>query len=86
MYIGFPTIPFLATDFQTGVNLFDVITSEDKLPVASTTNRVFIFLPERMNELDAVEAAYPGGRETAVAGFYANPLFIAYEVSVNSDQ
>ncbi len=81
MYIGFPTIPFLATNFQADVNLFDVLTPEDKLPVSSNPNLVFIFLPERATELPAVQAAYPGGTETAVSGHYADPLFIIYEVT-----
>lgn len=80
MYVGFPTIPFLVQDFQAGVNLFDVNAPGEKLPVASNPNQVFIFLPERSGELTEVKTAYPGGTERAVSGFYANPLFVVYEV------
>jgi hypothetical protein len=80
MYVSFPTIPFLVTDFQAGVNLFDVPEAGAELPPADTPNRVFIFLPERANERTAVEEAYPGGQIRSLSGFYANPLFYAYEV------
>ncbi|MCB8951351.1 MAG: glycosyltransferase family 39 protein [Ardenticatenales bacterium] len=80
MYVDFPTIPFLSTEFQPDVNLFDV--DEPGVPDTSLTaqNLVFIFVPERSLEVQEVEAAFPNGELTTFEGVYANPLFYAYKV------
>jgi hypothetical protein len=80
MFISFPTIPFLASDFQGGINLFDVNEPNASLPSAPTPDLTFIFLPERINELATVRALHPNGRERTFAGFHADPLFYVYEV------
>jgi 4-amino-4-deoxy-L-arabinose transferase-like glycosyltransferase len=81
MYVGFPTIPFLATNFKENVNLFDVVEPNATLPLPSTPNQVYIFLPERLGEAQAIQEQFPGGQLQAFAGFHADPLFYAYEVS-----
>jgi hypothetical protein len=81
LYIDFPTLPFLLTDFEAGVNLFNVESPEAVLPDAPTENLVFIFLPQREVELAAIQNQYPGGSRLQFDGFYATPLFITYEVS-----
>lgn len=78
MYAGFSTITYLATDFTTQANLFDVIDAAD-VPRAPTANVVHIFLPERAAEMPAVEAAHPGGLELSFSGYFADPLFLVYE-------
>ncbi|MCA9917856.1 MAG: methyltransferase domain-containing protein [Anaerolineales bacterium] len=79
LYIDFPTFPYLLTDFQAGVNLFNVDSPEAERPLAATTNQIFIFLPQRQAELVAVEQAFPGGTSRQVNGRYATPLFIVYQ-------
>ena len=79
MYVGFPSITFLAQDFQDGTNLFDVSAPNAALQPAATSNVVHIFLPERQNELTAVQAAFQGGQTETVDGYYASPLFLTYK-------
>ncbi len=81
MYINFPTIPFLVTEFQANQNLFDVAESTGS-PTPSSQNVSFIFLPERAGEIDAVEEMYPNGRAYSLPGHHANPLFYIYEVEL----
>lgn len=81
MYVGFPTIPYLVTDFRTGENLFDVEEPTADLQPTQAASRVFIYLPEREGELAAIEAQYPGGTLRRFDGYYAQPLFLAYEVT-----
>ena len=80
MYVTFPTIPFLATDYQADVNLFDVVEEGSELPPAQTDNQVFIFLPERLHELEALQMLYPNGRLQTFSGYDADPLFFSFEV------
>ncbi|MEZ4643747.1 MAG: glycosyltransferase family 39 protein [Chloroflexota bacterium] len=81
MYVSFPTIPLLAADFQANVNLFDVPPAPDNtVPLPTTTNQVFIYLPERQTELLETQAALPGGDIRSFPGVYADPLFFVYEI------
>jgi hypothetical protein len=80
LFIDFPTLPYLLTDFQAGANLFNVESPEAELAAAATTNQIFIFLPQREAELAAVESQFPGGQRSQVNGYYASPLFIVYEL------
>lgn len=79
MYVGFSTLTYLATDFEANLNLFDVITFADR-PRAPTSQVVHIFLPERLEELSAVQAEWPAGDLRTFQGYLASPLFVAYEV------
>ncbi len=79
MYTDFPTIPFLAPEFQRGYNLFDV-EPNGELPSSSTANQLYIFLPERVEEMTQVQAQFPGGETKSFAGYYADPLFYVYQV------
>ncbi len=60
MYADFGSTPFIAK----GVPLYDVQQPLNSPPtfVNPEHNAVFVFLPERMAELDIVQQAYPGGR------------------------
>ena len=80
MYMEFPTITFLATEFRPNVNLFDVVAPGVPTVLPAAQNLVFIFLPERSLEVQEVQAAFPDGELTTFDGVYANPLFYAYEV------
>lgn len=80
MYTDFPTIPFLASNFQEDVNLFDVLEPGSELPVTKSPNVVFLFLPERYGEMITPKLDYPYGKELSFDGYYSDPLFHAYEV------
>jgi hypothetical protein len=80
MYIGFPTFPFLVSDFQAGLNFHDVFDANSELMPPTKTNMVHIYLPERADELETTRAAHPEGDLRTFHGFFASPLFYAYEV------
>jgi 4-amino-4-deoxy-L-arabinose transferase-like glycosyltransferase len=80
MYVSFPSLTFLAPQFQAGRNLFDVEPAAASLPAATSPGQVHIFLPERQVELAAIGERYPNGRLRTVDGYYGNPLFLAYEI------
>ena len=79
LYIDFPTLPYLLTDFQSGVNLFNVEPTESERPLALTAHQIFLFLPQRQAELATVEQQYPGGSLQQINGQYATPLFTVYQ-------
>jgi SAM-dependent methyltransferase len=80
MYVSFPTIPFLATDFTINQNLFDVDQAATELPAASGQRLTFIYLPERVGEMELAQAAFGDGRIYSFPGHHADPLFYVYEV------
>lgn len=80
MYVSFPNISYLAANFQENGNLFDVDPAEADTPVTPSGSIVFIFVPERANEIPLRQNQYPGGQLITFPGHYANPLFYAYEV------
>jgi 4-amino-4-deoxy-L-arabinose transferase-like glycosyltransferase len=59
-YYTFPTLPYLAPQI-TGINQDNPWGSPDN-PEITGTNLIFIFLPEHVDDLHAVQAAYPNGR------------------------
>ncbi|RMD50859.1 MAG: hypothetical protein D6835_03970, partial [Candidatus Thermofonsia bacterium] len=75
----FPTILYLAPDFQRNVNLFDVIDVQAPPPAAEGT-AVYIVLPENAQALTMLEERYPNGTLQTFDGYYGAPLFWAYEV------
>ena len=48
---------------------------------AATPNQLYIFLPERTNELAQIQAEFPGGDVQTFTGYYTDPLFSVYEVN-----
>jgi 4-amino-4-deoxy-L-arabinose transferase-like glycosyltransferase len=83
IYVGFPNIAFLASSHQAGYNLFDLYSDEEVAlsPTASETpNLTFIYLPERLAELEAIQQQFPDGHLRQFDGYYSSPLFYAYEV------
>ena len=79
MYTDFPTIPFLVQNFHRNRTLFDVEQGQT-LPNAHTDKLIFIFLPERAAEIEAVQATYPNGKLETFSGYYADPLYHVYQV------
>lgn len=83
MYVDFPTISFLAPQFQKNVNLFDVDPlPNSQTPSTSSSKNLYIFLPERRGEIAVVKNSYPGSQEQTFAGVFGNPLFYSVEVSL----
>ncbi len=61
MYIGFGSIPYLAPDVP-GQDIHEPITEPPDWNLAELDRHVlFVFLPERLNELELVKQAFPGG-------------------------
>ena len=82
VYVDFPTIPFLATDFVVNANLFNVDAPGAPLaePLLKDSDLVFFFLPERLEEATQIETQYPDGERITIEGTHANPLFVVYRV------
>jgi len=86
MYSDFGSIPFIAKD----VRVQDVLEPLSGPPTFVDPNRkpVFVFLPERLGELERVKQAYPGGVEEQVHRVVIGEapdehwplLFVAYRV------
>ena len=81
MYVSFPTIPFLATEFEEDVNLFDVPQGSIPLHDQNAAKQTYLFLPERYQEIEQLRAVHPAGNEQKFSGYYADPLFYVYEVN-----
>jgi 4-amino-4-deoxy-L-arabinose transferase-like glycosyltransferase len=80
MYLGNGTVRFLAPKAQ-GLDMIDPIASLDQLPPPPEGARpVFIFMPERLVELEVVMQRYPDGRlEHRPARSEQGDLFTIYE-------
>ena len=80
LYSDFSTIPYLAPQFQKDRNIIDVINGNTTQPVAGEKKVAHIYVPERSSELDTTQTLYPGGKANSVAGKFADPLFVTYEL------
>lgn len=84
LYMGFGTIAFLAPDVPS----HDLPEAPTPVPEITPADRdlVFVFLPERIKEMDAVKARYPGGVAWAVYRTQKpdEALFTIYRVSRES--
>jgi hypothetical protein len=76
-YYTHETIRFLAPN-ATGQDVNDPLTGPPTWQLSGST--IFVFLPERQQELQFVEQSYPGGALTVVNTRDGNPLFVAYKV------
>jgi len=62
IYLNYGTIKFMASD-PPGIDVIDPLTSVTALPELPAGLRpVFIFIPERLNELEVVKERYPNGK------------------------
>ena len=77
LYFGHATIPYLAQGV-TGVDLVEPVADPQSLDVPA--GAVFIFLPERAGELDALWPYYPQGTIWRYHDTRGNLQFIAYEL------
>jgi 4-amino-4-deoxy-L-arabinose transferase-like glycosyltransferase len=77
MYYGFATIPFIARGVQ-GTDVLEPI--QDSVTFVNPERKaVFVFLPERLNELDVVRRFYPEGSLREFRAKNGLVLFVAYE-------
>lgn len=78
IYYGFATIPYLNPDVQ-GADVLEPLRSMADVPIASG-NTVFVLLPERLPELDAIQARYPEGTLLRHHDAKGQLLFVSYLV------
>jgi len=78
IYYDFATIPYLNPDVE-GEDVVEAMLSEQDVPEAFGRT-VFIVLPERSWELEAVEARYPGGTLRRHVDERGQVLFASYLV------
>jgi hypothetical protein len=77
MYYGHATIPFIARGI-VGTDVTEPITDSVAF-VNPERKAVFVFLPERLGELDVVRRFYPTGRLREFRNKNGQVLFVAYE-------
>lgn len=66
MYWGFATLPYLVPQADAG-DVIEPLTTIDTLDYLSPNKGVvFIVLPERLGELNAIRAAFPKGQEESI--------------------
>lgn len=76
MFAGFPNVRYLAPDVEGA----DVMPPPARPPEVKSDKRpVFIFLPERLSELEGVRASYPNGVRTDFKQPSGALLFVSYE-------
>ena len=75
-YFSLSTIPFLAPEKQAQ-DVIEPLTGPAALPVRGPT--LFIFLPERLNELPFVQQQVPGGTTREFRNDNGELLFVVYE-------
>jgi hypothetical protein len=76
-YFSLSTIPFLAPE-KTGLDIIEPLTGPQDFPLRGPT--LFIFLPERLGELQYVQQRYPGGAYREFRAESGELLFALYEV------
>jgi 4-amino-4-deoxy-L-arabinose transferase-like glycosyltransferase len=74
-YTSLSTVPYLAP-LAVGHDVLEPITSPPDWILSGQT--AFIFLPERLNELDLVRQEYPDGNELSIRGKKDALLFTSY--------
>ncbi len=80
MYVDHPTLRYLAGDGER----FDVLEPllPDQRPTMVTRERwlVFMFLSERLGELETVRRYFPGGETVQFGGRFRSHLLTIYRV------
>ncbi len=83
MYVGFGTIRYLASGVE-GIDINDPLTDPASLLIEPDKDAAFVFLPERIAELDVVRARYPAGElieiPSPVPATAGQPLYFLYIV------
>jgi hypothetical protein len=80
MYSSFPTFAYLVEEFGDDIHIIDV-EEPGSVPAAMPgTNVIYIFLPERQEELGQVQQLFQGGELKILSGYHANPLTYIYQI------
>ena len=80
MYTSFPTFSYLVSDLGIGIQMVDVEEPGSIPATVPGTNVLYVFLPERIYDLEQVQEHYGDGELTILPGFHANPLTYIYQV------
>ncbi|MGB3714127.1 MAG: glycosyltransferase family 39 protein [Candidatus Promineifilaceae bacterium] len=80
MYSSFPTFAYLVEDFGTDIHIIDVEEPGSVPPAMPGTNVVYVFLPERLEELEQVQELFQNGELKVLSGYHANPLSYIYQI------
>jgi hypothetical protein len=80
-YFSLSTIPYLAPD-KIGLDVIDPLTAPQDFPLRGPS--LFIFLPERLGELDFVRQRYPDGEYREFRGDDGELWFVVYETQGDS--
>jgi hypothetical protein len=74
-YRGFRSIAFLAPH----ADIHDVVDPIDS-PLPIKNDATFVFVPQRLHELEIITAAHPDGHRWEALDHQGRLLFVAYEV------
>ncbi len=77
-YFSLSTIPYLAPD-KIGLDVIDPLTAPQDFPLRGPS--LFIFLPERLGELEYVRQRYPDGEYREFHGQNGELWFVVYETN-----
>jgi hypothetical protein len=80
MYSSFPTFAYLVNDLGTGMQMVDVEEPGSIPAIIPGTNVLYVFLPERIYDLEQVQEHFGDGELTILPGVHANPLTYIYQV------
>jgi hypothetical protein len=80
MYANFPTFAYLVQGWQSDIRLSDVAEDEGPPLTENDHNNVFLYLPERADEIEQINRLYRNGRLLTFPGSNDNPLFYAFEI------
>lgn len=79
MFVGFPSIPYLAPDVK-GIDLPEKVTPQTVPALPIDRRAVFLALPDRRRDLELIAQRYPDGEWWEVPSkIRPEPLFFAYE-------
>jgi hypothetical protein len=80
IFIGFPSIPYLAPEVR-GVDIQKPVTPVTVPSLPRGKHAVFLAIPERRHDLEVIRRRYPSGQDrVAWSRVRPEPLFFAYEV------
>ncbi len=80
MYSSFSTFAYLVEDFGTDIRIIDVEEPGSVPPAMPGTNVLYVFLPERLEELEQVQELFEDGELNILSGYHANPLSYIYQI------
>ncbi|MHB9091562.1 MAG: hypothetical protein ACYC7H_09090, partial [Chloroflexota bacterium] len=86
LFVSHTSLTYLAceqclTGADVGVDIVDpLVPGVRPVQVQGDSRLLFIFVPERLRDLDNVRRSFPGGKVLEFGGRFANRLFVIYRV------